>query len=185
MEPLSSSPVKIQQSDAKFAEEVARRSGSSPSRCWHCLSCAAGCPFFAAMDHAPNRILRLIQLGLRKEALESSTIWICVGCHTCSIQCPMAIDMAAIMDALRQIALEENVTIAEPGILSFHREVLDSIYKHGRAHKLEIMLRYKLNQRDLLSDFGVGLKMLAKRKLDLLPSKISDIQSVRRCFHHE
>lgn len=175
-------PVIMRQDDARFAREVAGRSGSNPSRCWHCRSCAAGCPFFAAMDHAPNRILRLIQLGLRREALESSSIWICVGCHTCSIQCPVAIDMAAIMDALRQIALAENVTIAEPGILAFHREVLDSISRYGRTHKLEIMFRYKLKQRDFLTDVGVGLKMLAKRKLDLMPSKISDIQSVRAMF---
>jgi heterodisulfide reductase subunit C len=175
-------PVRIQQSDANFAEEVARRTGSNPSRCWHCRSCAAGCPFFSAMDLAPNRILRLIQLGLRKEALESSSIWLCVGCHTCSIQCPMAIDMAAVMDAMRQIALSENVTIAEPGILAFHREVLDSISRYGRTHKLEIMFRYKLKQRDFLTDVGVGIKMLAKRKLDLMPSKISDIKSVRAMF---
>lgn len=94
----------------------------------------------------------------------------------------MAIDMAAIMDSLRQIAIEENVTIAEPGILNFHREVLDSISKYGRTHKLEIMFRYKLRQRDFLSDFGVGIKMLAKRKLDLMPSKVSDIKSVRGMF---
>jgi heterodisulfide reductase subunit C len=175
-------PQKIHHSDSKFAQEVAKRAGSNPSRCWHCGSCSAGCPFFTAMDFSPNRILRLIQLGLRKEALESSTIWICVGCHTCSIQCPMAIDMSAIMDAMRQIALLENVTIAEPGILAFHKEVLDSISKYGRTHKLEIMFRYKLKQGDFLTDVGVGLKMLAKRKLDLMPSKILDIQSVRAMF---
>jgi len=94
----------------------------------------------------------------------------------------MAIDMAAVMDAMRQIALSENARIAEPGILAFHREVLDSISKYGRTHKLEIMFRYKLKQRDFLTDVGVGLKMLAKRKLDLMPSKISDIQSVRAMF---
>jgi len=44
--------------------------------------------------------------------------------------------------------------------------VLGSIERYGRTHKLEIMLRYKLKTRDLISDWTVGMKMLAKRKLD-------------------
>ncbi|MBR9984830.1 MAG: hypothetical protein KFF68_02860 [Desulfosarcina sp.] len=31
--------------------------------CLHCQSCSGGCPFTAAMDLLPNRVLRLIQLG--------------------------------------------------------------------------------------------------------------------------
>jgi hypothetical protein len=31
------------------------------------------------------------------------------------------------------------------------------------------MMRYKLKTRDLISDWAVGMKMLAKRKLDLTP----------------
>ena len=37
-------------------------------------------------------------------------------------------------DALRQMALEEGATIAEPGILAFHEEVLHSIAAI-RAHR--------------------------------------------------
>jgi hypothetical protein len=44
------------------------------------------------------------------------------------------------------------------------------------------MMRYKLRKKDWFSDFAVGLKMLAKRKLDLLPSKISDIGKIKRLF---
>jgi hypothetical protein len=33
--------------------------------------------------------------------------------------CPQAIDMAAVMDTLRQIALKENARIAEPDIYNF------------------------------------------------------------------
>jgi hypothetical protein len=35
----------------------------------------------------------------------------------------MAIDIPAMMDTLRQIALEEGNTIAEPDVLAFHRAV--------------------------------------------------------------
>jgi hypothetical protein len=74
------------------------------------------------------------------------------------------------------------VPVAEPDILAFHREVVGSIQRYGRTHKLEIMMRYKLGQFDLFSDIDLGMKMLARRKLDLLPSKIADPRVMKRIF---
>jgi len=168
--------------DLEFSKEVIRRSGINLNACWHCLCCTGGCPFYHAMDMAPNAVIRLVQLGFKEEVLRCSTIWMCVGCHTCSSECPQAIDMSAIMDALRQIAIEEGVPVAEPDILNFHNEVLKSIDRHGRTHKLEIMLRYKAKKLDLFSDINVGLRMLAKRKLDLRPSKVNNIEKIHQLF---
>jgi len=168
--------------DPTFCGRIVRRSGDNFRRCLHCQSCASGCPVVHARPHRPNGIIRLVQFGYKKEALESPDIWFCMGCHTCAVACPMAIDIAAIMDALRQTAIEEGVEIAEPGILSFHREVVDSIRRYGRTHKLEIMLRYKVRQLDFFSDMDLGLKMLAKRKLDLRPSRIGRPDAVRQLF---
>ena len=137
------------------------------------------------MDYPPNSIIRLAQLGFRKEALENSGIWICVGCNTCSVQCPNAIDISAVNDALRQMALEEGAEAAEPHILAFHKEVLSSIKRYGRTHKLEIMMRYKLKKRDWFSDVLVGMKMLVKRKLDLLPSTVKAVGEIRRFFRRK
>jgi hypothetical protein len=94
----------------------------------------------------------------------------------------MAIDMSAIMDSVSQIALEEEAVVAEQDILNLHKEVLHSIERYGRTHKLEIMLRYKVQKRDWFSDLDVGLKMLAKRKLDLVPSKVKDIGDIKKLF---
>ena len=177
--------INISQRDSDFANRVKQQAGVNFDLCWHCQSCAGGCPFVTAMDYPPNRVIRLVQLGLKKDVLESSGIWICVGCNTCSIQCPNAIDIPAVNDALRAIAIEEGVAIAEPGILSFHNEVLDSIQRYGRTHKFEIMLRYKLRRRDWFSDMAVGLKMFVKRKLELLPSRSKDMKTIRRLFGHK
>jgi len=108
---------------------------------------------------------------------------LCVGCNTCSMECPNAVDMAAIMDSLRQMAILEHYLIAEPGILSFHNSVINSIFRHGRTHKLEIMMKYKIAEKDLFSDFNLGLKMLAKKKLDLLPSKVKDKKGIKSLFN--
>lgn len=177
--------INLNQTDAGFVGEVIRRSGVEINKCWHCQTCAGGCPFVRAMDYPPNRVIRMVQLGLRKEALESSGIWICVGCNTCSIRCPNCIDIPAVNDALRQMAIAEGVVVAEPNILSFHQAVLQSIQRHGRTHKLEVMMRYKLKRHDWFSDMAVGMKMFAKRKLELLPSKSKNITEIRRLFNRK
>jgi hypothetical protein len=76
------------------------------------------------------------------------------------------------------------VAIAEPDILAFHRSVLDSIQSHG-THKLEVMVRYKLHKKNFLADAGVGLKMLTKGKLDILPTRIGAVDQIRRIFRQQ
>jgi heterodisulfide reductase subunit C len=134
------------------------------------------------MTYRPNGIIRLLQLGFVREALESSDIWFCIGCNTCSAVCPQAIDIASMMDVLREMAIQSDLNVAEPDILNFHREVFNSIEKYGRTHKLEIMMRYKIRIRDIFSDVDLGLKMLAKRKLDLRPSKVNDRREMNAIF---
>jgi len=177
--------IEVNKEYPDFTREVMRRSGVNVSLCWHCKCCSGGCPFSDSMDYFPNQIIRLVQLGMKEEALEASSIWICVGCHTCSVQCPQAIDMAAVMDALRQMAIAEGVKVAEPHILNFHKQMVNSLRRHGRAHKLEIMMRYKLVRKDWFADMDVGLKMLQKRKLDLMPSRVHHIGDIRRLFKRE
>lgn len=176
----SESLIRMDKSD--FSLQVTNRSGVNINLCWQCKCCTAGCPFSWAMDYHPNQVIRLAQLGLKEEALKSSTIWICVGCNTCTMGCPNAIDMPAIMDVMREIALEENISIPEPDILLFHKAMLNSIERYGRVHKLEMMLRLKLQKLDFFSDVNVGLRMLAKRKLSLLPSRIDNLEHIKYLF---
>jgi heterodisulfide reductase subunit C len=179
---LPTTLIDLKSCDRSFRDEVNEQSGENVGLCWHCRTCAGGCPYVKAMDYHPHAVFRLVQLGLRKEALENSTIWICVSCNTCSIQCPAAIDIPAIMDALRHMAVKEGVKIAQPEIVKFHEEVLGSIERYGRTHKLEIMMRYKVRMRQWFQDMDLGLKMLARRKLDLKPSKINRPEEVSRLF---
>jgi heterodisulfide reductase subunit C2 len=162
--------------------EVSRRSGTEVNLCLHCRTCASGCPFLPGMDYHPHAVLRLLQYGRRQEALECRTIWVCVGCHTCSSQCPVGIDMAAVMNTLRQMASEHGVSPGKPNIVSFHREVLRSLQRYGRAHKLGIMWRYKIHNRQWFQDVDVGLKMLVKRKLELWPSSIKALPEISSLF---
>ncbi len=177
--------ITLDQNKDDLSHDIKKRSGINFSACLHCKTCTNACPFLEGMDYAPNAIIRLIQFGLEKKALQSSTIWVCVGCNTCSSCCPMAIDIPAVMDGLRHRAIEKGIKIAEPDILSFHTEVLKTVKKYGRTHKLEIMMRYKLKKLDLLSDMGLGLSMLKKRKLDLTPSKVKDKKAIETIFKNK
>ena len=175
--------INLSELDRSFSQKVEELSGTSTNICFHCTGCSGGCPFGDLMDYHPNHINRLVQLGMKKEAIESSAIWICVGCHTCSVHCPQDVDIPAIMDSLRHIALEEGVDIPEPDILNFHKEVVQSIKQYGRTHKLEIMMRYKVATKSgFFDDINVGLKMLLKRKLDLTPSKIKNRDDLKKIF---
>ncbi|MGO9532714.1 MAG: 4Fe-4S dicluster domain-containing protein [Desulfobaccales bacterium] len=165
-----------------FARELQGLSGTNLNRCFHCQTCANGCPFIRAMDYPPNKIIRLVQFGLRRKALESRAIWVCVGCSTCAAECPNGVDLPAVMEALRHLALKEGVKVAEPDILDFHREVFSSIRRYGRTHELGIILRYKARVHRWFTDLNLGLKMLARRKLHLRASKVKATKEIRRLF---
>ena len=180
---LSAGAPVLVRSDRQLVAEINRLSDTDLNLCLHCRSCGNGCPFVEAMDYPPNAIIRLLQYGMLDLALKSSTIWICVACSTCSSQCPMSIDIPAIMDALRCMALEKGATVAQPNILDFHREVLNSIERYGRVHKLGVMLRYKVLTGGWLTDMDLGLRMLGKRKLELWPSKMRAMGEITRLFH--
>jgi heterodisulfide reductase subunit C len=174
--------VLVHELDRDLAREVNRRSETDLNLCYQCRTCSNGCPFVTAMDHPPNVVIRMIQFGMRRQVLECATIWVCVNCNTCSSQCPNNIDIAAIMNTLTQMALEERSGVPTQDILDFHLQVLHSIEAYGRAHKLRIMLRHKLATREWFKDLDVGLKMFSKRKLDLFPSRVKAVKEIHRLF---
>jgi heterodisulfide reductase subunit C len=59
------------------------------------------------MDLLPSTVIRYAQLGM-EEALDSKTIWICITCFDCEVRCPRGIDIANVMEALRQIVLRKK-----------------------------------------------------------------------------
>ena len=65
---------------------------------------------------------------------------------------------------------------------TFTKRCLRSLERYGRAHKLGIMLRHKMSTKSWFKDLDVGLKMLAKRKLDLWPSKVQDSKEITSLF---
>jgi heterodisulfide reductase subunit C len=101
-----------------FVKKVAEISGQNLLACYQCGKCSAGCPSVAEMDILPNQIIRLVQLGLEEQIRNYKTMWLCAACNTCAVRCPRGVDLAKIMEAIRQIVLRQNENYVEPSQLS-------------------------------------------------------------------
>lgn len=160
---------------------VEKQSSQRIFDCYQCGKCSAGCPIDYAMDLGPRQIMRAIQLGLKKEVMQSTTIWLCVSCETCSSRCPAKIDIAKVMESLRILAAAEGTTPAEKGIDLFHREFLNSVRRYGRAHELSLSAAYVLKTRNF-SNMGLARTMFSKGKLAIMPPSVSGASEVKKIF---
>ncbi len=99
-----------------FVAKVEELSGQNLLVCYQCGKCSAGCPAVHEMDILPNQIIRFAQMGLKEELLGSKAIWVCASCMTCNVRCPKGINIAEVIEALRQILLrqrEDHVKVEE------------------------------------------------------------------------
>ena len=99
-----------------FIAKVEELSNQNLLACYQCGKCSAGCPAVSQMDILPNQIIRYAQLGFKDDLLKSKAIWICASCYTCNARCPKGINIAEVIEALRQILLrkrEDHVKVEE------------------------------------------------------------------------
>ena len=173
--------------DIPFAQEVKGKSQAHLERCYQCVACSAGCPVAFAMDYAPHQILRMTQLGLKDQVLDSTTIWLCASCETCATRCPNEIEIVQVMDTLRHLALAEGRT-EQTKLPLFHNTFLNGIRSNGRIHELMLILRYTLTSGNIMKvktlskDALMGAKMFAKGKLVIRPHRIKGVGEVKRIF---
>jgi heterodisulfide reductase subunit C len=165
-----------------FLGEVQGRCGENLRLCYQCLKCTVGCPTAPHMDFNPNTIVRMIQLGLKREVLESNAIWLCVSCETCGTRCPNEIDIGLLMDALREISLEEGYRPKERSIVALHNAFMESIRRGGRVHEATMLMEYKLRSGDYWTDLIPGMKLFMKGKIPLIPGRIKGMDSIREIY---
>ena len=174
-----------------FRDVVIESVGEEIFDCYQCYKCSAGCPISFDMDLLPHQIIRAVVFNRKEKALSSKTIWLCASCETCTTRCPNEIDIAKVMDVLRQIHRESGLVAREPKIPVFHEAFLDGIKKRGRVHELTMIQQYNRKSGDLgeklktggwKGDLKLGMKMFFRGKLKLLPPVCGGAKEVRKIF---
>ena len=74
------------------------------------------------------------------------------------------------MDALATIAENEGIRSNAPEIAKFYETGLANMQFFGKLYDLGIAGMYKLKTGKLTQDMAMGMKMVRKGKLDLLPA---------------
>jgi heterodisulfide reductase subunit C len=165
-----------------FVRKVEKLSGSSVSRCFQCGKCSAGCPMRSYMEHPPNRIVRLLQLGQFERVLAGRSIWYCASCETCTARCPNKVDLAAIMDALRKCSWDAKGASKESLVQLANKIFLDNILAYGRQYEMRLAAVFNLQSGKLLKDFMLGPKLMSKGKLKIFHQKNKNIKEIERIF---
>lgn len=163
---------------------------TSFEKCYQCGKCTAGCPVAEHMDIMPNQMVRLVQNGEVERATRCLGIWHCVSCQTCTTRCPQSVDIAGLIDGLRQRAVDTGEAAPEQvRIVAFQKAFLDNIRRHGRIHEVELIARYKTTV--FTSDFSISLllkdsllapKLMQRHKFHLTGESVRDQGVVERIF---
>jgi heterodisulfide reductase subunit C2 len=165
-----------------LTDAVKKRSGVDLSLCFQCKKCSSGCPVGRLTQSRPSEIMRALHLGPGDELLNSELLWTCASCGTCSARCPMGIDVAAVMDALRTLALEKGASQPEGDVPLFNRAFLKTVETFGRTYEMGLIAAYKLGTGKWMNDAEKFPAMLKKGKIALLPPRGGDRKTVRRIF---
>ena len=174
--------VKKTTSEMGLKPRVEKLSGVDLSVCFQCKKCSSGCPVAKLSVTRPSEIMRLLHLGAGDELLEKDLVWMCVSCETCSERCPMGIEVAHVMDALRRLSLERGAKKPQGNMPLFNKAFLKTVEVFGRPYDMGMIAAYKLGTGKLMNDTDKFPAMLKKGKISLFPARGIDCETIRRIF---
>jgi heterodisulfide reductase subunit C len=179
---------------APALEEVPASAVSAPvTSCHQCKKCSSGCPLTFAMDLLPDAVIRLALLGQEMLLLGCRTIWVCSSCETCTTRCPNGIDIAGVMDRLKEEALRQGVAPPQPAVARFHRTFLETVrLGGGRLSEPLLLGLYQLKGGDtlarlksgaLLADLRLGWELARRGRLvPRLPRRLKGAPEIKKIF---
>ena len=197
--------IDLSTADPNFKNEVVNEPGGEHlKKCFQCSSCTLTCPVAdAGFELNPRKVIRQVLLGMRKEVLESTAIWQCVGCYECTDRCPQNVRFTEVIEALRRIAVrnvknkdkEKRTKLPKQGKLkhSFDKRFSESIWLWGRTWEPEYIGRYFMYGRGLPFGALIGFRyismilgMLKKFKIEFFPPGFhpwnSNARKVRKIY---
>lgn len=163
--------------DTSIAEKI--------KSCIQCGSCSASCPTAYAMDYTPRQIIAALQAGRLERVLKSNTPWLCASCYYCTVRCPSGIEITDLMYALKRLAIKRGIYPKGSPVL--YQAFTGTVDRYGRSAEMELMARYylrTLNPLGLIKMAPMGLKMLLKGRLPILPHKIEGRQGLAKMLDY-
>jgi len=101
--------VNASELDLDFKFKVAEtREGRTVLGCVQCGTCSSSCPLSEMMEVKPHEVIKMVLLGMRKEALACEKIWACATCYMCAERCPQGVEVGDVLMALANIAARER-----------------------------------------------------------------------------
>lgn len=147
--------------------------------CMQCGICAGSCPVSHEMDYTPRELVRMIQLGMKQEVLNSNTIWLCTTCFSCSVRCPRGIRPTELMEALKPMAIAEGVKNKNA---RFDGVFSDVVKKNGRASEFLLISKYSVSEPEMIKQIPFGLALISRGKLPLSIDKMEDSRELKAIF---
>jgi len=145
--------------------------GEKIPTCMQCGICAGSCPVSHEMDYSPRQLVRMVLLGLRKEVLNSNTIWLCTTCFSCSVRCPRGIHPTELMETLKPIAIAEGIKNKNT---KFDNVFSDVVKKNGRSSEFLLISKYCLTEPVMIKQAPFGMSLFSKGKLPLSSDKMEN-----------
>lgn len=177
-----------------FLRRIQGETGENLSACFQCERCTNGCPVSYFMDIKPHQVIRYVQLGWREELFRSSTIWICLSCETCTTYCPNEVGVAETINHLRTMAAHTTIEPKEKHLATFHRTFMAQLEKFGRVNEFWLMnayamkpgvLREKIKSGQMKEEFLLGLDLLLKGRLQILPKRSREVTKIKALYRQK
>ena len=175
--------------ESLWSRSMAMETSIRVSSCYQCLRCTNSCPVSTFMDLKPHQVVRLVQLGQTEKLLACSAIWVCLSCEMCSTYCPNEIDVAGLMNHLKNSVVSSRKRPAEYEIAAFHQIFLDVLRNHGRINDLQLMQRYKWKTlihghlppgKEVIKDLKLALELMKRKRLKIMPERSGATGEIRR-----
>jgi heterodisulfide reductase subunit C len=152
--------------------------------CYQCGNCSASCPAAFTFDHLPNQLMRMLQIGLVDQVLDSKAIQLCVQCLTCTARCPRNIDVAGIFEDLKMVTIGQERDVPEH-TKTFNEAFMGAVARFGRLPELYMMGMFYLgtmSPKMAMGDVGLAFPMVAKGKMQFIPRRSSGAAEVGRIY---
>ncbi len=173
----------IESRDTAFRNQILKTpAGQKIPTCMQCGICSGSCPVSHEMDYTPRQLVRMVQLGLKKEVLSSNAIWICTTCFSCSVRCPRGIHPTELMETLKSMAMKEGITNRN---VAFDNIFRDIVMRNGRASEFLLISRYSLKEPEMIKQLPFGLSMMKRGKLPVSTDRMTDTKELAAIFELE